>query len=201
MTINTLPVPGEPATGDLKSVLHSRRSVPALQLKEPGPDRAAIEEMLTIASRIPDHGKLAPWRFIVIGRQAAEEAGRMFLDIAERQRGPLDENAAAIERERLVRAPAVIVVVSRAAEHPKIPVWEQQLSAGAVCYNLLLAAKALGFGANWLTEWIAYDAEAKAVLGVQDDEAVAGFVYIGTPAMAPADRPRPLLADIVTWRD
>lgn len=201
MTINTTPAPSGIAPGDLKSELQSRRSVPALQLNEPGPDRAAIEEMLTIASRIPDHGKLAPWRFIVIGPQAAEEAGRTFLDIAERQRGPLDENAAAIERERLVRAPAVIVVVSRAAEHPKIPVWEQQLSAGAVCYNLLLAAKALGFGANWLTEWIAYDAEAKTALGVQDDEAIAGFVYIGTPAMTPADRPRPVLADIVTWRD
>jgi nitroreductase len=201
MTINTLPAPGERATGDLKSVLQSRRSVPALQLKEPGPDRTAIEEMLTIASRIPDHGKLAPWRFIVIGRQAAEDAGRRFLEIAEQQRGPLDETAATIEGERMLRAPAVIVVVSRAAQHPKIPVWEQQLSAGAVCYNLLLAAKALGFGANWLTEWMAYDADAKAVLGVAQDEAIAGFIHIGTPAMAPADRPRPLLADIVTWRD
>ena len=201
MTINTLPAPGELAAGDLKSALQSRRSVPALQLKEPGPDRTAIEDMLTIASRIPDHGKLAPWRFIVVGRQGAEEAGRAFLAIAERQRGPLDETAAMIERERLLRAPAVIVVVSRAAQHPKIPVWEQQLSAGAVCYNLLLAAKAFGFGANWLTEWIAYDAEAKVVLGVGEDEAIAGFIHIGTADMVPADRPRPALADIVTWRD
>lgn len=196
MTINTTL-----AAGDLKSVLQSRRSVPALQLTEPGPDRAAIEEMLAIASRVPDHGKLAPWRFIVIGRQTAEEAGARFLEIAEQQRGSLDETAAAIERERLLRAPCVIAVVSRAAAHPKIPVWEQQLSAGAVCYNLLLAAKALGFGANWLTEWIAYDAAAKAVLGVSEDEAIAGFLHIGTPAMVPADRPRPALADIVTWRD
>ena len=154
-------------------LLGKRRSVPPAQLKEPGPDAGEIETILSIASRVPDHGKLAP----------CPDA-------------PEDKLAA--ERMRLARAPVVVAVVSRARPHPKIPEWEQLLSAGAVCMNLVAAANALGFGTAWITEWIAYDRRFLDALGLAPDERLAGFIHIGQPAMVPSDRPRPDLAQIVT---
>src|SRR5690606_37112258 len=104
-----------------------------------------------------------------------------------------------VENTRLARAPVVIAVVSRAAPHAKIPEWEQVMSAGAVCLNLVMAANAHGFASNWLTEWYAFDARAYAILGVNEGEKIAGFIHIGTPSVPPTERPRPELADIVTW--
>ena len=180
--------------------LKTRRSTPVLQLAAPGPNRGEIEEMLTIASRIPDHGKLAPWRFIVFAGAVREEAGEKLAEIVKADDPEASAERLKLERERLTRAPLVIAVVSRAAVHPKIPEWEQVMSAGAVCYNLVVAANAFGYGATWLTEWYAFDERAKPALGVEADEKVAGFIHIGTRTEAPFERVRPALEDIVTWR-
>jgi nitroreductase len=179
-------------------LLKTRRSVKPLELAEPGPSRAEVDTLLTIASRVPDHGKLTPWRFIVFegaGRLAAGE------QIATAFAAKYPEAAAdqiAFERNRLARAPLVIAVVSRAAEHKKIPEWEQVLSAGAAAMSLVFAAHALGYAANWITEWYAYDRGVLEALGVGSEERVAGFIHIGRPARPPEDRPRPSLGEIVT---
>ncbi|AQZ52774.1 nitroreductase family protein [Martelella mediterranea] len=180
--------------------LKTRRSTPVLQLAAPGPDRGEIAEMLTIASRVPDHGKLAPWRFIVFAGAAREEAGEKLAEIVKADDPEASPERLKLERERLTRAPLVIAVVSRAAVHPKIPEWEQVMSAGAVCYNLVVAANAFGYGATWLTEWYAFDERAKPALGLEADEKIAGFIHIGTRTEAPFERVRPALDDIVTWR-
>ncbi|MEO1989495.1 MAG: nitroreductase [Martelella sp.] len=180
--------------------LKTRRSTPVLQLAAPGPSRGEIEEMLTIASRVPDHGKLAPWRFIVFAGAAREEAGEKLAEIVKADDPEASAERLKLERERLTRAPLVIAVISRAAVHPKIPEWEQVMSAGAVCYNLVVAANAFGYGATWLTEWYAFDERAKPALGLEADEKIAGFIHIGTRTEAPFERVRPALEDIVTWR-
>ncbi|WP_099868214.1 nitroreductase family protein [Pararhizobium haloflavum] len=185
----------------LKQYLQTRRSTPAMQLQEPGPSPSEIEGMIAIASRVPDHGKLAPWRFIVLAGDVRERIGRELGRIAADARSDLGAKEREIEETRLTRAPVVIAVVSRAAPHPKIPEWEQVLSAGAVCYGLFMAANAFGYGANWLTEWYAYDDSARPLFGLDQQERIAGFVHIGTPAMQPADRPRPDLTDIVYWAE
>lgn len=179
--------------------LSTRRSIPAPQMIEPGPDRSEIEQILKLASRVPDHGKLAPWRFIVFRGDKRLELGNELLSIALKKMPDLSEDLQQVERNRLSRAPVVIAVVSCAAPHFKIPVWEQELSAGAVCLNLFMAANALGFAANWLSEWIAYDDEAKVALGIKPEEKVAGFLYVGSTTFPQTDRPRPELSEIVTW--
>jgi len=179
----------------LRDYLATRRTIPAAQLGEPGPDAATLDAMLTMAVRVPDHGKLAPWRFIAFQGDARKEAGRRIAAIAEARGTDADLE---LERTRFMRAPVVIAVVSTAAPHVKIPEWEQVLSAGALCLNLLNAASALGFSAQWLSEWISYDEEAKAALGIATSEKVAGFVYIGTPLMPPTERDRPEVARLLT---
>lgn len=186
-------------TPPLKTFMETRRSIPVAQIGEPGPDRTALEAMLTIASRVPDHGKLAPWRFIVIRGDERARLGEAFAEIARANNPAISDPLLAVERARFTRAPVVVAVVSRAAPHVKIPEWEQVLSAGAVCMNLLIAAAAEGYAANWLTEWIAYDEKAKAAIGLVEGENIAGFVHVGTPKEPPFERPRPALSDIVTW--
>jgi len=186
---------------DWLAALQTRRSVSARLLMGPAPDKAQIDTMLTIASRVPDHGKLAPWRFILIAGEARVTLGQQFAAIASRTQGITEPDRLAVEQERFTRAPLVIAVVSKAADHPKIPVWEQQLSAGAVCMNLLSAAAALGFGACWLTEWMAYDEAARAAIGLEASERIAGFIHIGQASETPADRPRPDLDQIAShWQ-
>ncbi|AJY46551.1 nitroreductase family protein [Martelella endophytica] len=180
--------------------LKTRRSTPVLQLAEPGPGKAELEEMLTIASRVPDHGKLAPWRFIVYAGEARAEVGDALAAIVAADDPTASAERLDLERKRLSLAPVVVGVVSTASIHPKIPEWEQIMSAGAASYNLLAAANAFGYGATWLTQWYAFDERAFAALGVADGEKVAGFVHIGTRKEAPFERPRPALADVVTWR-
>lgn len=188
-----------PVNADLKTYLETRRSIPAFQMSEPGPSRPEIIEMLTLASRVPDHGKLAPWRFIVYAGVDRERVSLELARIATGRKPEMAEDMIAVEKTRLTRAPVVIAVISRAAPHVKIPEWEQLLSAGAACLNLCFAANALGYGANWLTEWIAYDDEAYKVLGVIPGEKVAGFIHIGMPKLHPGERARPELADIVSF--
>lgn len=182
--------------------LLSRRSHPSITMTGPGPSDEVLEKVLTAAARVPDHGKLAPWRFIVYRADSAERIGQKLLELAEARNGPLDEQRKAQELTRFSRAPIVIGVVSTASLHPKIPVWEQELSAGAACMNLVNAAGGAGFAAQWLTEWYSFDDEASRFLGCQEGERFAGFVHIGTPTQAPVERDRPNLSDICSdWSE
>ena len=182
---------------DTIALLERRRSAPPAAMTGPGPTSAELETILTVASRVPDHGKLAPWRFIVFEGAARERAGRIAEMIRREDKPDLGEKETAEERARFARAPMVVAVVSRAAPHVKIPEWEQVLSAGAVCMNLIVAARALGFTATWLTGWTAYDARFCAAIGLAEHERVAGFIHVGR-ADPIEDRPRPPLAEIVT---
>jgi nitroreductase len=186
---------------DIKLIdyLATRRSMPAFQMRDPGPSKAEIVEILTLASRVPDHGKLAPWRFIVYRGAERERISLELSKIARADRPDLSEEMIKVEETRLTRAPVVVAVVSRAAPHVKIPQWEQLMSAGAVCLNTLMAANAHGYVSNWLTEWMAYDDRAYPILGVEPDEKIAGFIHIGHTDFPVTERPRPELADIVTW--
>ncbi|WP_395517654.1 nitroreductase family protein [Pseudorhizobium flavum] len=185
---------------DIKLVdyLRNRHSTPVAQIGEPGPSTSELESILAFASRVPDHGKLAPWRFIVYRGDERVRLGEVFLSL-QKQSGELEEAARDAERYRFLRAPVVVGVVSTAAPHAKIPEWEQVLSAGALCLNMLMAANAHGYVANWRTEWIAYDDHALAALGVKQGERVAGFIHIGSSNFPVPDRPRPDLDSIVTY--
>lgn len=179
--------------------LKTRRSTPVLQLTEPGPTTAEIEDILRLTVRVPDHGKIAPWRFVIYRGQERERLGEAALRHALAKNPALSPDMQAIERSRFTRAPVVIAVISTAAPHVKIPQWEQVMSAGAVCLNLLMAANANGFAAIWLTEWVAYDADFLTELGVKPGENVAGLIYIGSTTFPPVERPRPDLQTVVTW--
>jgi len=183
---------------DAFELLKTRRSVKPMELHGPGPTAAEIDALLTIASRVPDHGKLAPWRFIVFEGEARFVAGETIAAVFQAEHPEAKSEHVAFERQRLARAPLVIAVVSRAAPHVKIPEWEQVLSAGAAAMSLVLAAHALGFAATWITEWYAYDRRVLSALGLTPHEKIAGFVHIGRPARPPEDRPRPPLEQIVT---
>jgi nitroreductase len=188
----------EKAMPDALELLKTRRSLKPVELVDPGPSATEIETLLTVASRVPDHGKLIPWRFIVFEGQARSAAGDVIAQAFRAKYPDAKPEHVDQERKRLTRAPLVVAVVSRAAPHVKIPEWEQVLSAGAAAMSLVLAAHALGYGANWITEWYAYDRNALAALGVKDNEKIAGFIHIGTPMHPPEDRPRPPLSEIAT---
>ena len=179
-------------------LLTTRRSFKAAELGEPGPSAAEIDTLLTVASRVPDHGKLTPWRFIVFEGGARRAAGAAIAAAFRTKHPDAKPEHVEAERARLLRAPLVIAVVSRAAPHEKIPEWEQVLSAGAAAMSLVLAAHALGYGANWITEWYAYDRGVLDALGLAPHERIAGFVHIGKPPGPAEDRPRPPLGAIVT---
>ena len=179
-------------------LMKTRRSVKPIELSGPAPSAAEIDTLLTIASRVPDHGKLTPWRFIVFEGDARARAGETIAQVFKATHPEATADQVEFEKKRLARAPLVVAVVSRAAPHVKIPEWEQVLSAGAAAMSLVLAAHAHGFAANWITEWYAYDRRVLDALGLGAQEKIAGFVHIGHPAQPPGDRPRPPLSDIVT---
>jgi nitroreductase len=190
------PALNRPAPVALELLL-SRRSGSAKTMTLPGPTREQLDTLLTAAARAPDHGKLFPWHFIVFEGDARRRAGLMLAECllaSEPQSTPerLDQ-----ERQRFLRAPVVIGVVSRVREMIPIPEWEQILSAGAVCQNLLIAAHAMGFVANWITEWCAYHPLVRDRLGLRSGERIAGFIYIGTSAVPLEERIRPQLDKIV----
>jgi nitroreductase len=188
-----------PATmPDALQLLTTRRSFKPIELSGPPPSAAEIDTLLTIASRVPDHGKLTPWRFIVFEGEARRAAGAAIAAGFRAKYPDAKEEHVEAERERLARAPLVVAVVSRAEPHVKIPEWEQVLSAGAAAMNLVLAAYALGYGASWITEWYAYDRSVLDALGLKAHERIAGFIHIGRPPGPPEDRPRPALAEIAT---
>ncbi len=186
------------ARTDTLALLRRRRSVPPQALTEPGPAPGQLADLLRTAARVPDHGKLSPWRFIVFEGEGRDRAGAALAAIVAADDPQVSDKRLDLERNRLRHAPVVVAVVSRAVPHAKIPEWEQILSAGAVAMNLVVAANALGFATSWLTEWYAYDTRAKAALGLGETENVAGFIHIGTPASVPDDRVRPDMDAIVT---
>ena len=183
---------------DALNLMKTRRSVKPVELAGPDLTAAEIETLLTVASRVPDHGKLVPWRFIVFDGDARRSAGATIAQAFRAKYPDATPEQVDFEGKRLARAPLVIAVVSRAAPHVKIPEWEQVLSAGAVATSLVIAAHALGFAATWITEWYAYDRAVLDALGLAPHEKIAGFVHIGRPLHPPEDRPRPALVDIVT---
>ena len=187
-----------PTMPDALALLTTRRSFKAAELTGPAPSAAEIDTLLTIASRVPDHGKLTPWRFIVFEGDARQAAGAAIAAAFRAKYPDAKPELVDAERERLARAPLVVAVVSRAGPHVKIPEWEQVLSAGAAAMNLVLAAHALGYGASWITEWYAYDRGVLDALGLAAHERIAGFIHIGRPPGPPDDRPRPPLDEIAT---
>lgn len=189
------PVP-QPARPEVLHFLARRRSSSAVTLAAPGPSADEVEALIALAARVPDHGKLSPWRFVILDSEGkAAFAAR--LEAIANARGDAKSVA---KLAKLKLPPMGIAVVSRTRQH-EIPLWEQELSAGAVCTTLLYAAQALGYGANWITDWYAYDAQATAVLGLSPEERVAGFIFIGTTAEAPLERERPDPAALTTlWR-
>ena len=183
---------------DALDLLKMRRSVKPAELGAPGPSPTQLDDLLTVAARVPDHGKLNPWRFIVFEGAARDAAGEIVRTIFKADNPGADDTRLAAEGMRFARAPLVVAVVSRAEAHAKIPEWEQVLSAGAAAMNMVVAAHAMGFAANWITEWYAYDRRVLERLGLAAHERIAGFVHIGTPAAPPQDRDRPALDTIVT---
>jgi nitroreductase len=193
-----LQVKKEIAVPDAIELLKLRRSVKPREMTAPGPSPAELETILTIGARVPDHGKLAPWRFIVFEGDARIRAGEVIAKVFAKKNPAAPAADLEMEKRRLTDAPLVIGVVSFTRLHPKVPPWEQELSAGASAMNIVTAATALGYGACWLTGWFAFDRDVLDGLGLKADEKLAGFIHIGTPTKPNEDRPRPALSDIVT---
>jgi nitroreductase len=182
---------------DTVKLLKTRRSPRVGDLAAPGPGAAEIETLLTIAARVPDHGKLAPWRFLVMQGDKKKAFAEALVPIFRQSHPEATGDQLDKEPRRFANSPLVVAVISRAAAHPRIPEWEQILSAGAVCMNLVVAAHALGYNAVWLTGWSAYERPVLDLLGVGADERIAGYVHIGSMSVPQGERPRPLLSDIV----
>lgn len=182
-----------PASPEVLRFLSLRRSTSAVTLAAPGPGPDEIEALLRLATRVPDHGKLSPWRFVVLqGEDKARFAAR--LEALAQARADT-QDAAKLAK---LKAPPLAVVVISSPKPAAIPEWEQVLSAGAVCTTLLQATLAMGYGANWITDWYSYDDAATAVLGLAQGERVAGFILMGTPREPPLERERPDPAGLVS---
>ena len=178
-------------TSSILNLLKTRKSASAKAMTAPGPTPEQLSDILGLAVRVPDHGKLAPWRFILWEGDARARFGDVMKARWQALHPDHGEGTLQFVHDLFLRAPTVLAVISTAAEHPKIPVWEQQLSAGAVCMNILLAATAMGIGCQWNTDWVAYDGEIAAAMGLKSHEKVAGLIYLGTPSAPLEDRPRP----------
>ena len=178
--------------------LARRRSLGIKKLGEPGPTDADLEAILATARRVPDHGKLQPWYFVVFRGDAREQAGEILRDAWLEEQPRADEEKLAVEAARFTRAPVVVMVVSR-LRPGKHPLWEQILSAGALCYNLCLTTNVYGYATNWVTEWYAYNSTFRAEMGLDDRDHIAGFIYMGTATETPKERSRPDLSAITTW--
>lgn len=180
-------------------LITQRRSVSTKDMCEPGPDREQVQTLLKAAHRVPDHGKIGPWRFVIFEGDARGAFGNKLAEIYRQQNPDAPEKAIDLQRQLLLRAPLVIAVISTAGPHVKIPEWEQVLSAGAACQNILLTAHAMGFGAQWLTEWYGYDQKVHALLGMEPHHRVAGFIYIGSYKDKPEERVRPNLQERTSY--
>ncbi len=179
--------------------LAQRRSVKPDKLLAPGPSADELSRILTVGTRVPDHKKLVPWRFILFEGDARALIGDVFAQACmQEEREAPSHVRLDMERARFQRAPLVVGVISTIKPKPGAPEWEQILSAGAVCFNVCLAANALGYGTSWITEWVAYSPFVRQALQLSDSERVAGFVHIGRAAEKPEERERPVLADLIT---
>ena len=183
---------------DAIELLKVRRSVKPREMTGPGPSPAELETILTIGARVPDHGKLAPWRFIIFEGDARERAGEVIAKVFAAKNPQATAADIEIEKKRLTDAPLVVAVVSFTKPHPKVPAFEQELSAGASAMNIVTAATALGYGACWLTGWFAFDRDVLTGIGVKANEKIAGFIHIGKASKPNEERPRPALSEIVT---
>lgn len=186
---------------ELLDYLLHRRSGKADDMRAPGPDKSQMEQILSAAMRVPDHGKTAPFYFLVFEGQARQRVAAIIAEAYARN-NPDDKPKKAVEAgEKFMQAPTVVAVIYRARK-AKHPLWEQMMSVGAACQNLILAANASGFAAQWLTRWYAYDEHAREGLGLDGRDVVAGFIHIGTPPKKPeGERDRPELDDLVTYWD
>jgi len=195
--LSTPPAPSEAEpleaahpSADTLALLARRRSTLARKMTGPGPTAEEREALIRLAARTPDHGKLFPWRFLTFEGEARSRFGERLEARFKALEPEAPAERLALERTRFERAPLVVAVISDVTENHKIPEWEQVLSAGAVCQTMLIAASAMGYAAQWLTEWYAYDREIKTALGLASGERVAGFVYIGQAAQTPTERAR-----------
>ena len=176
-------------------LLATRRSAYAPEMGEPGPTQSELEQILQLALRVPDHGKLEPWRLLLFQGDARKNFGAVLRDAYQRSHPDATKEELAFEAARFERAPVVVAVISSPRENPKIPEWEQILSVGALCQNLLLATNAMGYGGQWISEWYAYDSHINAALGLEAQERIAGFVYLGTSIKPNPERRRPSLQE------
>jgi len=195
--MNDNPSLNRPAPQTLDLLL-SRRSGSAKTMTGPGPNPEDLRTILTAGARVPDHGKLAPWRFIVFEGEGRERMGAVLVKALAASEPNASPARIEQERTRFLRAPVVVAVVSSAREQIPIPVWEQELSAGAVCQTMLIAAHAMGYVGQWVTEWCAYDPAVKHAIGLKAGERIAGYLYFGQPAEPLEERPRPNLEALVT---
>jgi nitroreductase len=179
-------------------LLLSRRSGSAKAMTGPGPSPDQLRQILSCGMRVPDHGKLTPWRFIVFEGDGRAKMGELLARVVAETEPDASPERQALERNRFLRAPVVIGAISRVREAIPIPEWEQMMSAGAACMSMVIAAHAMGFVANWITEWCAYHPLVRERLGLKPGERIAGFVYIGQPAAPLEDRPRPDLDSLIT---
>jgi nitroreductase len=183
---------------DALQLLKTRRSAKPREMNGPGPSPVEIETILSIGSRVPDHGKIAPWRFVLFEGDARLRAGEVIARVFAAKNPDASREQIDTENNRLAEAPLVIAVISSPKPHPKVPSWEQELSAGASAMNIVIAASALGYVANWLTGWFAFDRDVLTAFGLKADEKIAGFIHIGSIDRPVDDRPRPNLSDLVT---
>jgi nitroreductase len=182
---------------NISTLLATRRSGKARDMIAPGPDAAQLKAILEAAIRVPDHGKLAPWRFIIVGDDQRAALSTLLTEAYKAEK----PDAGRLEIEAMVQfahqAPTLIVALSTPVAQSKVPLWEQQLSTGAACMNFLIAAHAHGFVGNWLTGWPAYSNAVRAAFGAETDQ-IAGFFFVGTPTRELEERPRPDYAAIVS---
>ncbi len=191
-------MPGAHSSQEARELMRLRRSTPADKIGEPGPDADTLEALLTIAARVPDHRRVTPFRFIVFEGDGREKAGDHLAAAFISNSPDAPSERVSIERRRFLRAPVVVAVVSCVNTEHRTPEWEQVLTAGAVCENLLIAACAYGFAAQWITEWYAYDQAVLDAFGLAAGEKIAGYIYIGAAEEDPLERARPDLSQILT---
>ncbi len=179
--------------------LNSRRSCPAPMLHAPGPDAKELAQILRLAARVPDHRRLTPWRFLVFSGKAKEEAGALFASRYEQVHDGASPEDLAREARRFNAAPVVVAVIFSPDAGHKTPLFEQQLSTGALCYNLLLAANASGYAGSWLSGWMAQDEAIATAFGLGKDERIAGFIHLGSASTPVRERPRPDMERLITF--
>ena len=183
---------------ELSEFLLKRRSVVVRNMAEPGPSSEDLENIMRAGMRVPDHGRLTPWRFLVIRGDARIKMGKILGEAFKKENPDCIDEQDEIEEERFIRAPAIIAVISRTNPEHKIPEWEQILSSGAACQTMLIAAQSMGFASQWLTEWYSYDDDVKRAIGAGPEDKIAGFLHLGNGTSELSDRARPDYDEIVS---